>query len=84
MLRQNPFRAMAPSPTHGPAEDRRDVNELTNAITPNGPAFRVGVEFKRVVLPAEGTAPLGYCYPDKGDKVLKLFDGSSTLPCSVW
>ena len=60
------------------------MNELPNAITFDGPALRVGVKLKLVVLPAEGAAPLGYCYPNKGDKVLKLFDGRGTLSCSVW
>ena len=84
MLRQNPFRALSPCPTQGPTENRRDVNELPNAITFDGPALRVGVKLELVVLPTQGATPLGYCYPDQGNKVLKLFDGRSTLPCQVW
>ena len=84
MLRQDPFRAVLPCSPHDPAENRRDVNELPNAIAFDGPALRVGVKLKLVVLPAEGAAPLAHCYPDEGDKVLKLFDGRGTLPCSVW
>ena len=69
---KNPLCATAARPTQGPAENRRDVDQLPNAVTSSGPARRVGVKLKLVAFPAERTAPLGYCDSDKGDKVLKL------------
>ena len=74
MLRQHPFGIWPPRPARRSTNDRSHTENTPHAVASDATAYRVGVELKRVAIPAKGAAETDYGYLDEGDEVLKCFN----------
>ena len=74
MLRQYPFGIWPPRPARHSTNDRSHTENTPHAVASDATAYRVGMELKRVAIPAKGAAETDYGYLDEGDEVLKCFN----------
>ena len=74
MLRQHPFGIWPPCPARRSTNDRSHTENTPHTVASDATAYRVGMELKRVAIPAKGAAETDYGYLDEGDEVLKCFN----------